>query len=105
MEQGACIILTSVETEADGLRLASGLVEKGLAACVQISAPGRSVYRWQGELQCDNEHYLNIKTTEASAEAVVMWLKQMHPYETPEILRLSAASSRAYLEWMRANTS
>lgn len=105
MEQGACIILTSVETEADGLRLANDLVEKGLAACVQLSAPGKSVYRWQGELQCVSEYYLNIKTTEASAEAVVVWLKQQHPYQTPEILCLSAESSRAYLEWMRATTS
>jgi periplasmic divalent cation tolerance protein len=105
MEKGACIILTSVETEADGLKLAKGVVEEGLAACVQISASGRSIYCWQGELQCENEHYLNIKTTEAASEAVIAWLKQHHPYETPEILCLSAESSRAYLQWMRASTS
>ena len=104
MEKGACIILTSVETEADGLKLAKGVVEEGLAACVQISASGRSIYCWQGELQCENEHYLNIKTTEAASEAVIAWLKQHHPYEIPEILRLSAESNRAYLKWMRATT-
>jgi len=105
MEKGACIILTSVETEADGLLLAKGVVEAGLAACVQLSAAGKSIYHWQGSLQCESEHYLNIKTTESSSEAVIEWLTQHHPYETPEILRISAESSRTYLEWMRATTS
>ncbi|MFC1567937.1 divalent-cation tolerance protein CutA [Pseudomonadota bacterium] len=105
MEKGACIILTSVETEADGLKLAKGVVKEGLAACVQLSAAGKSTYYWQGKLQCESEHYLSIKTTEAASEAVIAWLKRHHPYETPEILRLSAESSRAYLEWMRATTS
>ncbi|MCF7821646.1 MAG: divalent-cation tolerance protein CutA [Mariprofundaceae bacterium] len=102
MEKGACIIMTSVETEADGLRLAKGMVEKGLAACVQLSASGRSIYCWQGELQSTDEYYLNIKTTEAASEAAIAWLEHHHPYEIPEILRLSAESGRAYLQWMRA---
>jgi len=105
MEKGAYVILTSVESEADALRLAKGVVEKGLAACVQISAPGRSIYQWQGKLQSENEHYLSIKTTEEASTSVVVWLEQNHPYETPEILGLNAASSRGYLEWMRATTS
>jgi periplasmic divalent cation tolerance protein len=105
MEKGACIILTSVETETAGLKLAKGVVEEGLAACVQISAPGKSIYQWQGKLQCTNEYYLNIKTTEEASASVIAWLKQHHPYETPEILCLNAESSRAYLKWMRATTS
>lgn len=105
MEKGACIILTSVETEADGLKLARGVVEEGLAACVQMSAAGKSTYCWQGELQCTDEYYLNIKTTEEASASVIAWLKQHHPYETPEILRLSAESNRAYFEWMRASAS
>ena len=105
MEQGACIILTSVKTEDAGLKLANDLVEAGLAACVQLSAPGKSVYKWQDKLQCESEHYLNIKTTEVLTGAVIAWLKQHHPYETPEILCLNTASSREYLEWMRATTS
>jgi periplasmic divalent cation tolerance protein len=104
MEKGACIILTSVETETDGLRLAKGIVEEGLAACVQLSASGKSIYCWQGEMQCANEYYLSIKTTEAVSEAATAWLNQHHPYEIPEILCLPAESSRAYLKWMRATT-
>jgi len=105
MEKGAYVILTSVESEADALRLAKEVVEKGLAACVQISATGRSIYQWQGKLQCEDEHYLSIKTTEEASASVVAWLEQHHPYETPEILGLNAESSCAYLEWMRATTS
>jgi len=105
MEQGACIILTSVETEEIGLTLANNLVKAGLSACVQLSAPGKSVYKWQGKLQCESECYLNIKTTESASESVIVWLKKHHPYETPEILRLNAESSREYLEWMRATIS
>lgn len=105
MKKGACVILTSVESEADGLKLANAIIEKGLVACVQISASGKSIYQWQGKLHCTNEYYLNIKTTEAASESVVAWLQQHHPYETPEILCLKAESSREYLEWMRATTS
>lgn len=105
MEKGACIILTSVESEADGLKLARDIIERGLAACVQLSASGKSIYQWQGKLQCTNEHYLNIKTTEAASESVIAWLKQHHPYETPEILCLNAEASREYLEWIRATTA
>ncbi|MFC1536979.1 divalent-cation tolerance protein CutA [Pseudomonadota bacterium] len=105
MEKGAYLILTSVESEADALRLAKGVVEQRLAACVQISASGRSIYQWQGKLQSENEYCLSIKTTEEVSASVVAWLEQNHPYETPEILGLNAASSRDYLEWMRATTS
>ncbi len=104
MEKGACIILTSVETEADGLTLAKGIVEEGLAACVQMSAPGKSIYQWQGKLQCENEYYLNIKTTEATSEPAIAWLKQHHPYDLPEILCMDAKTSSAYLQWMHVNT-
>jgi len=105
MEQGACIILTSVGTEKDALGVANHLIEAELAACVQLSAPGRSIYQWQGKLQSEREYYLNIKTTEALSDSVIAWLKQNHPYETAEILRLNAESSREYLEWMRASTA
>jgi len=105
MEQGACIILTSVECEVDASKLAKSLVNEGLAACVQISAPGKSLYQWQGKLQCEDEYYLSIKITDAASEPVIAWLKQNHPYEVPEILRLSAESSREYLEWMRATNT
>ena len=105
MEKGTCIILTSVGSEADGLKLARDMIENGLAACVQLSAAGKSTYQWQGKLQCVNEHYLNIKTTGAASESVIAWLKQHHPYETPEILCLNTESSHEYLEWMRATIS
>lgn len=102
MADNVCIILTSVESESDSMAIAEQLVEAGLAACVQISAQGQSVYRWQGEIQKEAEHYLSIKTTEANRQAVMAWLEKNHPYDTPEILCLDAEASRDYLHWMRA---
>ncbi len=104
MEKGVCIILTSVETENDGLQLARDIVEEGLAACVQMSAPGKSTYCWQGELQCANEYYLNIKTTKEASASAIAWLKQHHPYDLPEILCMDAKTSSAYLQWIHVNT-
>ncbi|MFQ5519211.1 MAG: divalent cation tolerance protein CutA [Mariprofundus sp.] len=56
MENNVCIILTSVAAEEDASSIAAQLVESGLAACVQISARGTSVYRWQGAIQKDEEN-------------------------------------------------
>lgn len=85
------------------MAIAEQLVESGLAACVQISAAGHSVYRWQGAVENAREFYLNIKTTTVRAAEVVAWLTANHPYDTPEILTLSAAASEKYLQWMRAS--
>lgn len=105
MKSGASLILTSVEHKNDAISLARQLVELKLAACVQISDPGISIYCWQGQLEESREYYLNIKATPSQSAAVIKWLEQHHPYDTPEILCLEAAASSDYLQWMRATTS
>lgn len=84
------------------MAIAEQLVEEHLAACVQTSARGQSVYRWQGKIQKEAEHYLTIKTTLSNRQTVVEWLEKNHPYDMPEIICLNAEGSRAYLQWMRA---
>jgi periplasmic divalent cation tolerance protein len=94
------IILTSVDKQESAQDLAKGLVDKKLAACVQISAAGTSVYAWKDELCTDEEFYLSIKTDEMHRDAVILWLEAHHPYDTPEIITLNAKASSEYHNWL-----
>lgn len=87
--------------EACGRRL----VADGLAACVQVDGPIRSIYRWQGAVQADQEFRLLIKTTPASAAACRAALEQLHDYDLPEIVMLDATASPAYAAWVAAPPS
>ena len=104
MPNDLMVILTSVANDADAHRLAEGLVREKLAACVQISAAGASVYCWQGKIENEAEYYLNIKTSVAKAAAAEAWLLQHHPYETPEVVQLEASASAAYVDWLGKQT-
>lgn len=97
-----CVVLSTAPAEA-AERLARGLVEAGLAACV-ARAPGLvSVYRWRGEIEESDEVQLVIKTTRGRFSAVRDWLLSSHPYEVPEILCLPVLEASApYAAWLRA---
>ncbi len=85
--------------------LARLLVERRLAACVNLLPPMQSVYRWQGQVEQAEEFQLLIKTTADRLEALTAALLQHHPYELPEILAVSpSAGLPAYLDWIRAQT-
>ena len=88
---------------ADGL--ARSLVEEHLAACVNITAPLESVYRWQGEVSRDEERLLIIKTTEARREAMMERLLELHPYDVPELLFVPVDGSMPYLDWVRRSVA
>ena len=94
------IILTSVDDKAKAESMAQALVEQKLAACVQISAQGVSVYQWQGKVCSDKEYYLSIKTDEAHQDEVVAWLEANHPYDTPEIISFNVKASAEYQHWL-----
>jgi|SRR5690242_6855758 periplasmic divalent cation tolerance protein len=99
------LVLTNVPERAVAERLAGMLVEKRLAACVNILAPCRSVYRWKGAVQHDEEHPMLIKTTRERYAALEQALRAGHPYELPEIIALPVAHGlAAYLEWVAAET-
>ena len=86
--------------------LARTLVDAGLAACVNILAPCRSVYRWQGAVQEDGEIPLIIKTTAELYPALETYLRSRHPYELPEILALDVVAGLPdYLQWVVQSTS
>src|SRR5262245_12051559 len=87
-EIGAVVVLTTVESMDDGERLARSLVERELAACVQLLPPMTSIYRWEGKIERASEILLLIKTARAAYPALETVIKQEHPYQTPEIIAL-----------------
>jgi len=102
----ARIVLTTVGTNAAAEKLAQELVQRRLAACVNIVGPIRSIYRWRGEVHNDQEFLLLIKTTAEGAAELRATLKEVHPYELPECVELTIDSgSEEYLAWLAAEAS
>lgn len=99
------LVLTTVPDAERGDAIARALVEGQLAACVNISAPMTSIYRWHGSIERAIEHQLVIKTTSDRVAAVEARIRELHPYELPEFLVVPVAhGSAAYLEWVMTET-
>ena len=99
------LVLTNVPERAAAERLADMLVEKRLAACVNILAPCRSVYRWKDAVQHDEEHPMLMKTTVERYPALEQALRAAHPYELPEIIAIPVDRGlAAYLDWVAGET-
>ncbi len=78
-------------------------VEERLAACANLLAPMRSIYRWQGEIQVETETPMLLKTTNAAVESLGELILKYHPYETPCILPLSIDPRNCnpgYVSWV-----
>lgn len=101
----ALLVLTNLPDRAAAERLADAVIAKNLAACVNILAPCRSVYRWKGAVQHGEEHPMLIKTTRERYGALEQALRESHPYELPEIIAVPIERGLpAYLEWVAAET-
>jgi periplasmic divalent cation tolerance protein len=99
------LVLTTLPNAEIAGRLAHELVEAGLAACVNVLSPCRSIYRWQDAVQEDGEIPLIIKTTAASYAALETFLRAKHPYQIPEILAIDVTDGLPdYLRWAAAAT-
>src|SRR4030081_1992311 len=99
------LVLTILPERGAAQRLADLLIEKQLAACVNILAPCRSVYRWKGAVQHEEEHPMLIKTTAERYPALEQALRSGHPYELPEIIAVPIERGLpAYLQWVAAET-
>ena len=95
------VVLCTCPDAATARKLAGGLVERGLTACVNILPKIRSIYRWQGELQDDSEALMVIKTTRLAYAELESWLLEHHPYDVPEVLALPVQTgSTGYLDWV-----
>lgn len=98
MDPVVCLVTTPPD---EALTIASALVERELVACVNIVAAVRSVYRWKGAVERDEEALLVIKTTRDAVAALDDALGELHPYETFELVALDVAGgSPDYLDWI-----
>ena len=101
--QQVAIVLTTFGV-GQSMAVARALVEERLAACVNVLPAMASVYRWQGEVQQEAEEQVVIKTTTDRVAAVEQRVRELHPYELPEFLVITAdAGSEAYLRWVAAS--
>jgi periplasmic divalent cation tolerance protein len=99
--QTSRIVLTTIDSADAAQRLAQVLVERRLAACVNLLPGLTSIYRWQGAVETASEILLLIKTEEAQLPSLEAALHELHPYELPEFLVLSVESgSKLYLQWL-----
>ncbi len=86
--------------------IADTLVDKGLAACVNILPGVHSVYRWQGKRENAREYQLTIKTLHSAYEALQQTIVDLHPYELPEIIAVPITHGlAAYLAWIDENVT
>jgi periplasmic divalent cation tolerance protein len=96
------VLATTTTAKAeDAGKIATQLVERKLAACVQIVEPITSVYRWQGKIESEQEILLLIKSTQDLIPDIAELLDEIHPYEVPELIAtLIIGGSTSYLSWL-----
>ncbi len=106
MHSDARVVLCNCPDRGSARRLAATLVERRLAACVNVIDAVESFYWWQGEMQQDKEHTLVIKTTADAYPALESVLRAEHPDQVPEIIALPVERGlRDYLEWLRTTVA
>jgi len=99
------VLLSTCPDTATAERLARELVETALVACVNIVPGLRSIYRWNGAVQADEEVLMIIKTTADRLSAAREQLAKLHPYDVPEIIALPVADGHhPYLQWVADST-
>lgn len=95
-------VTTTCSCQETARDLARQLIDQRLAACVQISGPIESVYRWQGDVHCDPEWVCRAKSLEALAPRLIEFISAHHPYDVPEILiHAVTMCSDKYANWVR----
>lgn len=94
-------VVTTTDKREDAEKISACLVERRLAACVQIAGPITSLYRWKGSMERAQEWQCWIKSKEALYKDIEKAIKSVHPYEVPEIIAMPIlAGNHAYLEWL-----
>jgi periplasmic divalent cation tolerance protein len=100
------ILALSTCPKENALDISKSLVESGKCACVNVIPGVRSVFRWKGNIEVDEECILVIKSEAALEEDIRNLLLSLHPYETPEFIVLKIESgSQPYLEWISTSIS
>jgi len=101
----AIMVLVTCGSEEEAVKIAHSLVEERLAACVNITSPVRSIYRWEGKIWDEREWILIIKTQKRRFEELENKLKSLHSYSVPEVIALPIVKgSASYLKWLKEMT-
>jgi periplasmic divalent cation tolerance protein len=101
----ALLVFTTLPSADKAAELAKLVVEERLAACANLLPAIRSIYRWQGKLQDENEVLLLLKTRAEHLERLKLRILELHPYEVPEVLAVPVESGyQPYLEWLAGET-
>src|SRR5258707_7307388 len=95
------LVLTTASSKDEARKIAHALVERLLAACVNIVPQVSSIYRWEGKVEEAEEWLLIIKTTRSAFERLRDAIKELHSYDVPECIAVSIESgNREYLNWL-----
>lgn len=98
------VVTTCPPSEASGF--ASALLERRLIACANLLPGGQSLYRWEGKIETASETVLLLKTREERVEELVETIRELHSYETPEVIVLPIEGGGAdYLAWVSECTA
>lgn len=104
MTDGLLVITTLPNADA-AAELAKNVVGERLAACANLIPALRSIYKWQGKVQDENEVLVLFKTRQAHYENLKSRILELHPYEVPEVLAIPVEQGyAAYLDWLAAET-
>jgi periplasmic divalent cation tolerance protein len=102
----ALLVLTNMPDRAAAVQLAQMLIDRRLAACVNVLAECTSLYRWQGKIESAPETPVLIKTRSALYPEVETAIRELHPYELPEIIAVPISYGLTeYLEWVSGETT
>lgn len=105
-DSGARVVLVTAPDVETAAELGRTLVTEHLAACVNVVPGVRSIYRWEGSVEDETEALLVIKTQATRCQALAARVKELHPYDLPEVLELLVSGgSPAYLDWVRTESS
>jgi periplasmic divalent cation tolerance protein len=94
-------VSTTLPHEQAAELLAARVVEERLAACAQVLGPVSSTYFWKGKVERGREWYCHLKTTSARLMALQQRIRELHPYETPEVIAVPIVDGdSSYLKWI-----
>jgi len=102
----AIVVLTTVASEEEAVKLVRTLLERRLIACGTLFPGARSLYRWQSKVADEREVVILLKTRSARLDSLQNAFNELHPYKVPELLALPVSAGLGkYLEWINGETS
>ena len=102
----AIVVLTTVASEDEAVKLVRTLLERRLIACGTLFPGARSLYRWQSKVADEREVVVFLKTRSARLDSLQSAFAELHPYKVPELLALPVSAGLGkYLEWINGETS